>query len=431
MIIMNSFKNLAFIALMLFTLASCSDDDSATPSETATFLVTVENVLPQTNYLASGTTGFLMPGDSETITFNAGKGHYLSLATMYVQSNDLFYAFEETGLALYDDAGTPTTGDVTANLDLWDAGTEVNEEPGVGPNQAPRQSGPDTGETENGVVQLVNDGFTYPSDESVIRVSLVHDGGTEFTLTIENISGSSTLASPLAPGIWGIHGTGVQLFTDGVAADAGLEGIAEDGDNSTSAATLTAQTGYTSPFAPGVWAVHNSDNAEPIFSLGTADRGEGLEALAEDGDPSGLNTSLTGVAGITSNGVFNTPDGANAAGPLLPNNSYSFTITAEEGDYLSLATMLVHTNDLFYGFGGDGIALFNNGTAIEGDVTNEILLWDAGTEVNEYPGAGNNQPARGGGDSGPAEGGNVQVVNDGFSYPSVADGIKVNLEVMK
>ena len=28
---------------------------------------------------------------------------------------------------------------------LWDAGTEKNEVPGVGPNQAPRQAAPNTG----------------------------------------------------------------------------------------------------------------------------------------------------------------------------------------------------------------------------------------------------------------------------------------------
>ena len=92
--------------------------------------------------------------------------------------------------------------------------------------------------------------------------------------------------------------------------------------------------------------------------------------------------------------------------------------------------MLVHTNDLFYAFGEGGIALFSNGVAVEGDVTNDVLLWDAGTEVNEYPGAGNNQPVRGGGNSGPAENGVVQEVNDGFTYPAVNNSIRVTLQVM-
>lgn len=417
------------MALLIFS--ACSDDDGATPtpSSSATFRVQIENILPATSFLASGTTNFLAPGESQSISFHAGKGTYLSFATMFVQSNDLFYAFDETGYPLYDDNGAAQTGDVTNAVDLWDAGTEVNEEPGVGPNQAPRQSGPNTGADENGTIQIVNDGFTYPTDEDVIRVTLAHDGGTEFTLTLENISATSTLPSPLAPGVWVVHGPEVQLFSTGQPSDAGLEGIAEDGDNSITEASLTAGTGYTSPLAPGVWAVHDQ-GIYPIFTDGVQDNGNGLEALAEDGDPAGLNTSITGLDGVSSNGVFNTPEGASAAGPLLPGNSYSFTVDAEEGDYLSLATMLVHTNDLFYGFGQEGIPLFNNGTAVEGDVTNFILLWDAGTEVSEYPGAGNYQPARGGGNSGPAENGIVRTVDDGFTYPIVSNSIRVTVQVM-
>jgi len=427
---MTVLKHFFLLAIGLFVFASCKDDDSPTPAASAKFVVTVENVLPAATYQASGGTNFLAPGESQSIAFHAGKGSFLSLATMFVQSNDLFYAFNEKGLPLYNDMGMPLTGDVTGQVDLWDAGTEVNEEPGVGPNQAPRQSGMNTGPDENGLVRLVDDGFTYPADEDVIRLTLMHDGGTGFTLLIENISGTASLPTPFAPGVWVVHDSNTQLFTAGQAAPAGLEGVAEDGNNAGLVGILANGTGYSSPFAPGVWAVHES-GVQAIFSNGAADRGEGLEALAEDGDPSGLNTSLTGASGILSNGVFNTPDGASGAGPLLPGNSYSFTFDAVEGNYLSFATMLVQTNDLFYAFGENGLSLFNNGVPVQGDFTGEVMLWDAGTEVNEYPGAGNNQPVRGGGNSGPAENGVVQPVADGFSYPTVAEGIKVSIKVMQ
>ena len=151
--------------------------------------------------------------------------------------------------------------------------------------------------------------------------------------------------------------------------------------------------------------------------------------MAEDGDPAVLAASLDGKAGVVLSDVFNTPDGASAAGPLLPGNTYSFSFEATEGQYLSLATMLVHTNDLFYAFGQEGIGLFENGDPVNGDFTAQLDLWDAGTEVNEYPGAGNNQPVRGGGNSGPAENRTVQVVNDGFDYPATADAIKVVIAV--
>ena len=428
---MITLKKFLFALLMVVVLASCdNEDDTPTPANSATFTITIENLLSPKDFLASGGTGLIMPGQQETFTFHAGKGSYLSLATMFVQSNDLFYAFDEKGLSLYDDNGNPLTGDVTSMIDLWDAGTEVNEAPGSGPNQAPRQSGPNTGAEENGTIGLVtnsNDGFTYPADEQIIRISLTHDGGTMFTATLENISASSTLPTPFAPGVWAIHGGNVQLFQSGEAADAGLEGIAEDGNNAETIADLEANTGYSSPLAPGVWVVHEA-GTQPLFVSGQPDAGLGLEALAEDGDPSGLSASLASLSDVEAQGVFNTPIGESSPGPLLPGGMYSFTFDAEDGDYLNLATMLVHTNDLFFAFGSDGIPLFANGAPISGDISADLQLWDAGTEVNEYPGAGNNQPARGGAQSGAPESDVLRTVDDGFTYPAVNEAIRVRVE---
>jgi hypothetical protein len=67
--------------------------------------------------------------------------------------------------------GSPTSDDITSQVDLWDAGTEVNEEPGVGSHQGPRQSEAGEG-TDEGVVQPVDDGYSYPAAASVIRVTL-------------------------------------------------------------------------------------------------------------------------------------------------------------------------------------------------------------------------------------------------------------------
>ena len=81
---------------------------------------------------------------------------------MFGQSNDLFYS-NDRPIALFDAAGKPVRGDMTAQLSLWDAGTEVNEEPGLGPNQGPRQKTPDAGVAEHQAVAHVRDKFTYPS----------------------------------------------------------------------------------------------------------------------------------------------------------------------------------------------------------------------------------------------------------------------------
>ena len=76
---------------------------------------------------------------------------------MFVQSNDWFFAPGPDGIALFDADGNPISGDITSQVFLWNAGTEVDEEPGIGPNQGPRQKGPNTGKTENGVVRNLSD----------------------------------------------------------------------------------------------------------------------------------------------------------------------------------------------------------------------------------------------------------------------------------
>jgi hypothetical protein len=167
----------------------------------------------------------------------------------------------------------------------------------------------------------------------------------------------------------------------------------------------------------------------PLFTSGMADSGNGLEGLAEDGDPSGLASSLGSNASVISFGVFNTPTSASSPGPLFPGSDYSFTFTAEVGDYLSLATMFVQSNDLFYSFGDGGIALFDvSGNPVTGDVTAQIMLWDGGTEANEFPGVGSNQaPRQSGADTGTDETWNIQLVNDDFSYPSTTSVISVTI----
>ena len=373
------------------------------------FKVTIENVFEGKDFFKSGTTGLLKPGESESITFNAGKGHYLSFATMFVKSNDLFYAPSDGGLALYNGSGDAVTGDITDMIDLWDAGTEVNEEPGIGPNQ-PLNGGPNTGIDEGGNVMAVNDGYTYPADEDVIMVSLAHDGETEFTLTIKNVSGGSILPTPLAPGVWVIHSNGqMPLFSNGQMASAGLEDLAEDGNNAILALDLEDNSGYVSPFAPGAFTVGH----ERIFKDGQPASAE-LESLAEDGDPSGFME------------VFTTPVGGGGPAPIFTGESYEIMFEAHHGDKFSFATMLVQSNDLFVGH--EGIRLFPDGRPLNANITGSLQLWDAHTEVNEYPGAGNNQaPRQTGPNTGADQSGNVMEVNDGFSYPPVDQMLKVTI----
>lgn len=431
------------LTLVTLLLAQCKKDDlndalsedvlKSAKTEVqpkGTFKVTIENISETYDFFQSGVfntpdgaggSGPLLPGSSYSFSFHASKEHKLSFATMFVKSNDLFFGPSDTGLDLFN-GNNPVTGDITANIMLWDAGTEVNEMPGSGPNQPLNQAGPNTGPDENGNVGIVNDAFTYPDVDATIKVMLDYDGTSMFTVTIMNLPGSFT---PLAPGVWVVHDMPYALFEDGMPDYGhGLEGLAEDGAAGTLGNYLASNSGYVSPLAPGVWIVHNQN--KPLFDEGKPDYGLGLEGLAENGDPSDLGGWLA-AEGFNS-GVFNTPDGAGAPGALMPGHSYSFSFEAKAGEYLSFATMLVHTNDLFFAPEQRGIRLFSGSTAKQGEITNEIKLWDAGTEINEYPGAGIHQPARLNG--GVDENGMVMMVNDGFMYPNVDQLIKVTIVKM-
>ncbi|MCA9837025.1 MAG: spondin domain-containing protein [Trueperaceae bacterium] len=164
------------------------------------------------------------------------------------------------------------------------------------------------------------------------------------------------------------------------------------------------------PLAPGVWLSHQ--DGMPLFSEGEIDRGQGLEALAEDGNPGMLNDYLASEMMAGHFGVFNMPVDKMDAGPLLPGGVYEFSFTANPGDRLSLATMFVQSNDWFYAPAPEGISLFtSDGQAISGDISDQFYLWDAGTEVDEEPGTGAHQaPRQMGPNDGEAQGAGVAKV---------------------
>lgn len=328
----------------------------------------------QAGVLSSGTfgSGGIGMGQSFTATFDAEEGQRLSFATMYVASNDLFFSPSMSGVSLFN-GDEPISGDITSMIALLDGGTEVNEAPGAGENQPQTPSGPNAGPTE-GLVQPVDDGYTYPANADVLSATLssvTESSVTTFTVRIDNVSAGSDV------------------------------------------------------LAPGAWAVHTGAN--PLFTSASPDAMLGLEELAEDGNNSVLVGNLPSMAQVEASGGF-------GAGPQGPGDDvYEFSFVAEDGQKLSFATMFVQSNDLFYAPLGDGMDLFSNGTPNgEGaamDLTAMLGLWDAGTEINEEPGVGMNQaPRQTGANTGPTEG-VVQVVSDGYSYGDVADVIEVTLTV--
>lgn len=301
----------------------------------------------------------LLPGEAYEFTFSASPDERLSLATMLVQTNDIFAGPVGAGIDLFDDSGNPLPArDITEELPFWDVGSEVNEVPGMGPNQAPRQPAPDTGAAEGVVVGFTNTTRGLPRPSQIADIRVTEADGT-FTITVENISGTRAITTPIAPVFYATHNSAWTFFEIDQPASAGLE------------------------------------------------------LLAEDGPPSGLVSEHTGVTGTGE-------VGAAGAGPAFPGESYQFSVTPTLAyPYLSLATMVVESNDAFLAFDPEGIALLNargvprSVADIQADIRRELAVWDAGTEENEVPGAGPNQPLRSGGvDVGMAENSNVRRYAD-------------------
>ena len=173
---------------------------------------------------------------------------------------------------------------------------------------------------------------------------------------------------------------------DGVKFTVRIENIATE---------QTATDGSKWPFAlsPGLYVLHAREVR--LFREGLPAI-NGLEAQAEDGNPAELLKMLEGRQ-HQGHGVFNTPVGADKAGPIVPGGAYEFSFTAQPGMRLSVITMFGQSNDWFYAPKRQGIDLFAKGKPLSGDITREFMLFDAGTEANEEPGVGppSSAPANG------------------------------------
>ena len=119
------------------------------------------------------------------------------------------------------------------------------------------------------------------------------------------------------------------------------------------------------PMSPVILAAHASDamlwNAGEMAS-------EAIEKMAEGGD----TADIAALDVLTSS--------VNGAGLLMPGASETLTLTLDETDVasISLATMLVNTNDAFTGINSYSIA----GMQVDASSSMKFMAYDAGTEGN-------------------------------------------------
>lgn len=135
---------------------------------------------------------------------------------------------------------------------------------------------------------------------------------------------------------------------------------------------------YRQPMSPFFIAVHNEE-FQPLYKLGYPAPMNGLQALAEDGDPSELVECYTSSQQSPYSrhvGTFADDEALNFGAPLLEGGESTSTIVrvSEEYRYVSLASMAVNTNDCFVGFSSIKLCPGQSFT-IPGD--------DAGTEEKQ------------------------------------------------
>ncbi len=163
----------------------------------------------------------------------------------------------------------------------------------------------------------------------------------------------------------------------------------------------TMRANGINPMSPPVWALYSGDN--PMFTVGE-EASDGTEGVAEDGAFDELVSELTSDSSVKASGAVPSPGGPDMGGALFQGESITFTFVAEPGDKLQFESMFVQSNDWFYAFGNGGLELFDNGNAISGDFTNQVVVYDAGTEADTAPGTGPDQkPVQATDDQGPED----------------------------
>ncbi len=146
---------------------------------------------------------------------------------------------------------------------------------------------------------------------------------------------------------------------------------AEEQTPSTYEVTIT-NLAATQPISPPVVVTHHARNS--FFRVGDA-ASAGIVAIAENGDPSVAFDAFYGAPHVTD--VVNVGQPLTLAGTTF--GDFSDSVTIEIGgmrdDVLSIAGMLICTNDGFAG--GDGLELPRRGS-----VTYYLGAYDAGSEYN-------------------------------------------------
>ena len=288
---------------------------------------------------------------------NPAAYRYVSFASMLIPSNDAFFGNDNPlGYELFDAAGNfngPIVVDIYGE-DIYDSGTEVNNASGAagfslgfdGQGQGPSTDDP------NGFVGIHPD-------------------------LLENIVGIQTAAGTTI----GSDGSGfldqdepIARLTIYVDEPPAAEAVRFEVEN------LQPADGF---FFTPVWAgLHNGDF--DLFNSGER-ASAGLEVLAETGATGDLSAEFAQPGRL---------DTTIAGGPIAPGatvNGHIGIINPAAYRYVSFASMLIPSNDAFFGNGNPlAYELFDAEGNFNGPIVIDIYgedIYDSGTEVNNASGA--------------------------------------------
>ncbi|MDH5034844.1 spondin domain-containing protein [Chryseobacterium cucumeris] len=397
---------LAAATLAAFSLTSCSDSNNDMMMDMGfQRSITFENIVTPKDFVESGsfqgvgTPPIILPGQSVSVKFSAGKAQALMFATMYGASKDWFFASQQPGIKLFDANGNAITGDVSSSVRLWDNGSKDDT----------------TGQVESKPIMQVPN----VNASQLMKLNLAYNDVTsEFTLTITNTSGGTANETPFSPGVWAVSNyNGSQLlnsapfFTPNALSNPEITDIAQMGNISKMMTKLNANTGIMTGLSPALVVVYRGDK-NPIYELGKLDSGMGLKDIAQFGNVAKLQNSLKSLPNVK--GVY---VAGNA--PVTPGSKVTTNFNAEPGDKIAYATMFGFSNDWFYA----------NEQSIDanskGDLSLKTSLFDSGTGIDQYPGAGNHQALFGG--TPQSENKVISKVGTPYPVPAVQNVIKVTI----
>ncbi len=397
---------LSAVVLAGLVFTSCSKDDDMKPSTGSMRTLTVENIVTPKLFVESGSfknmgeSPIIQPGQSVSFKFKAGKGQALMFTTMYGKSKDWFFASQQPGIKLFNAQGKAITGDVSSQVKLWDNGTKNDK----------------TGASESNPIMEVKG----VDASKLLNVMLSYEEPTsEFTLTIKNTSAGTGNETPFSPGIWAVSTfDGNKLlaekpfFTPGEKSNPEMTDIAQMGKIDKLKMKVEANTGIITGISPVLVVVYQGEK-NPIYELGKNDPGMGLKDLAQKGNASKLQESLKKMKGVK--GIY-----IAGTAPVGPGQKVMTQYKAGDGDKLAFVTMFGFSNDWFY---ANEQAL---SAKLSGDITNKTALFDSGTGVDQYPGAGNRQALFGG--TPQAENKPISKVGTTFPVPPVNKVLKITIQ---